>query len=552
MATECASQTICQTDGTSFVIDEKLLARNRTLGVTRKIEDGLSVYTFRVWAPRADSVYLVGDFVGWEKGRPMTALSQGVWEYHLTTEGSLEKHQYKYKLFSRGKASYLADPYAKELEAADHAASILSTDSHFHFQDEAWLKHRQKESRIPVLSRALHFYELDSAAWKTHDSRPVGEPFAALSYRELADAVTPYVKGLGYTHVILSESLFNGVSRFAAPACHGSYDDFLYFINKLHTNGVGILCPILPLEKRTKFFDGVCSNNCPNFVSYLLLTLLHFAECCHVDGFVLSSDCQDDVSIASLLATEIKKTHPELLFLHKGSSQNKSAAFDLVSNTNKEEALRRYLACDPFFRHYHHDVLSFEAHGLLCEPEVTQRSLMAGFFGNYEDKFATMRLFHLFRLFYPAKPISYMGNELAPFAPRDSAHELEWFLLDFPMHRRYFDFVKKANTFYLENAPLWQSTDCRVIYENPCDNVLVIARRSQDQKTLYGVFNFSAKYLSEYWIPIDIGSCREIFSTDSLAFGGSGQENTRKDLAANGGIILDIPPLCAVMLQPVA
>ena len=69
MATECASHTHCEAKNSpSFVLDESILARHAKLGVTRKDEGKLSVYTFRVWAPRADSVHLVGDFVGWEKG----------------------------------------------------------------------------------------------------------------------------------------------------------------------------------------------------------------------------------------------------------------------------------------------------------------------------------------------------------------------------------------------------------------------------------------------------------------------------------------------------
>ena len=112
IAIECASYTHCEArKGLFFTLDEAVLRTHRTLGVSRKAEDRLFVYTFRVWAPRADSVHLVGDFVGWEKGRPMTALAHGVWEYHLTTEAPLEGLKYKYKLFSRDKSFYVSSDH---------------------------------------------------------------------------------------------------------------------------------------------------------------------------------------------------------------------------------------------------------------------------------------------------------------------------------------------------------------------------------------------------------------------------------------------------------
>ncbi|MBR6768448.1 MAG: alpha amylase C-terminal domain-containing protein [Clostridia bacterium] len=541
MASECASHIHCQAEqNTSFVKDQETLDRHRTLGVSRKDEGALSVYTFRVWAPRADSVHLVGDFVGWEKGRPMTALSHGVWEYHLTTEASLEGMKYKYKLTSRGKSRYYTDPYAWQCEATEPFASVVCTENRFHFQDTVWLTHRRKNT-LP-----LYVYEIDTATWRTHNSRPSDEPFAVFGYRELADTLTPYVKGLSYTHVALSPECFTAPAYLSPSTRHGSFDDFLYFVNKLHTNGVGILYPFPLVNPITQFCDGVCSYHCPSIIAYTLLALLHFAERCHVDGFLLPSTNEDASALAAFAASEIKKSHPELLFLHKGSLDASLCAFDAVSNSRKESALSRYLSCDPFFRRYHHKELALDGQTLLCEPCNSDRTLMSGFFGNYEEKFATMRLYHTYRLLYPAALHAYMGNELAPFTPRQHKRELEWFLLDFSMHQRYFSFVKAANALHLESKALYAG-DCQVLYENENDNTLVVAKQYEGE-CLIGVFNFSAVLLSDYYLPIQ-ANCHEIFSSDSIAFGGSGHENTRKNLAAEGGIVLDIPPLCAVILR---
>ena len=547
MANKCASHTHCQAEqNPSFLIDPKLLERHHTLGVHRKDDGALWIYTFRVWAPRADSVHLVGDFAGWEKGRPMTALAHGMWEYHLTTEVQLEGMKYKYKLSSRGKAFYHTDPYAWQSEAFENGASIVCTESRFHFQDTVWLAARHKEKDLSVASRPLHVYEIDPATWRTHNSRPSDEAFAVFGYRELADSLTPYVKGLGYTHVALSADMLTPPAYCSPSTRYGSLDDFLYFVNKLHSNGVGIIYPFPTVDLTLQFCDGICSYHCPGVVAYTLHALVHLIKHCHVDGFLLSGVSSDAAELAAFVANEIKKSHPDLLFLHKGSLSANLSAFDAVSNTCKENALTRYLSCDPFFRRHHHSALSFDSPNLLCESDGSNRTLMSMIFGNYEEKFATMRLYHTFRLLYPAALLDEMGNELAPFAPRRADRELEWFLLDFSMHRRYFDFVKTANTFYLENPALYAGT-CQVLYENENDNTLVIARQIGNDRFL-GVFNFSALLLSDYCLPIQ-EKCHEVFSTDSLSFGGSGQENTRKELATESGIVLDIPPLSAVILK---
>lgn len=543
MATECASHTRCEARiGSSFVLDEATLKSHRTLGVFRKTEGRLSVYTFRVWAPRADSVHLVGDFVGWEKGRPMTALSHGVWEYQFTTEMPIEGMKYKYKLFSREKSFYHADPYTWQSESAEGGASVICTENRFHFQDAVWLSRRKQKAARPFL-----VYEINAAAWKTHNSRPSDEAFAVYGYRELADSVTPYVKGLGYTHVALSQDMLTPLSHMAPPARHGGFEDFLYFVNKLHTNGVGVLYPFPAIDISAEAEQSICSYHCPNLTAYLFLTLLHFTENCHVDGFFLQNlQDTDAAALAAFVAKELKRRHPDLTLLYQGERFDGDDAFDFVSDGVKENELTRYLACDPFFRRYHHKSLAFGKTNLLCEQDNTSRTLMSGFFGSYEEKFATMRLYHVLRLFYPSALVFRMGNELAPFAPQKKDRELEWFLLDFSMHRRYFQFVKAANTLYLENEALYAGA-CRIVYENETDNVLVIQRQLAD-KTFLGVFNFSAILLSDYPLPLS-SDCREIFSSDGLDFGGSGQENTRKNLRTDNGIVLDIPPLSAVILK---
>lgn len=567
MAKKPAERILCQ-DAPPFAdwLDEESEIQHQNLGVHRNAESALSVYTFRVWAPRADAVHLVGDFVTWEKGRPMTALSGGIWVYHLTTETSLEGQKYKFKIFSRGKATYQADPFAKQLESGGNAASIVHTSDSFRFGDAVWMKKRKKKtfSQLP-----LHLYEIDPASWRTHDSRPVCESFSVLGYRELADRLTPYVKGLGYTHITLLRDGMKDGGLFSPSPRFGTPEDFRYFVNKMHTNGVGVLYPFSLADAVSHFFSQDTEESCSGLLlektvaQTLLSSLFFFAQSYHIDGFVLDLGTKSESAseFFSLCAKKLKAAHPDLLLIAKGDGAENTAGVDLVWDSGKEQMLTRYLACDPYFRSHHHAALSLPheseaATSLLPQSQGESRSLMAGYFGTYEEKFATNRLYSAYRLFYPARLASFMGNELSPFSARDPERELEWFMLDFPMHERFFEFTKKINGFYLANPALWELDSCpegvTTLYENACDNVVALLRRDRQNNSLIGIFNFSAVLLTDYTLEIPDGRYREMFNTDAIAYGGSGQLNAREKTTKNGKITLDIPPLSAVIIQPVA
>jgi 1,4-alpha-glucan branching enzyme len=224
--------------------------------------DGVPGVRFAVWAPNAEVVSVIGDFNAWDSRRhPMRLRTGGIWEFFLPNlpEGA----NYKYHVRSRlkGFQEQKADPYATRSECPPKTASVVwGLDKH-RWQDAAWMEARAK---IDLLKKPMAAYEVHLGSWlrgPNHDS---------LSYRELAVSLVEYVKRMGYTHIELMpimEHPFSGswgyqvTGYFAPTARFGPPEDFMYFVDCCHREGVGVIVDWVPAHfpkdgHGLAFFDG--------------------------------------------------------------------------------------------------------------------------------------------------------------------------------------------------------------------------------------------------------------------------------------------------------
>jgi 1,4-alpha-glucan branching enzyme len=221
---------------------------------------------FAVWAPSARAVSVVGDFNSWD-GRlhAMRSLgSTGIWELFLP--GVVQGARYKYEILTQDHQILLkADPYAFATEVPPKTASVVFEPDHeWSDKDAEWLRHRAEES--PALVRPISIYEVHLGSWRLNTL----EGNRSLSYLELADELSAYVKDMGFTHVELLPVMahpFKGswgyqvTGYFAPTPFYGSPDDFREFVDRLHQNGVGVLLDWVPAHfPRDEFglarFDG--------------------------------------------------------------------------------------------------------------------------------------------------------------------------------------------------------------------------------------------------------------------------------------------------------
>ncbi len=211
-------------------------------------EEGTDKVVFRVWAPNAKSVSVIGDFNSWDKtAAPMQKLSDGeTWE--TAVSGVKEFDKYKYYIVSADGQGELekADPYAFHAETRPGTASKVYSMDGYDWKDSAWLEERKTKD---VYSSPMNIYEVHAGSWKMHED---GNPY---TYRELAKELVPYVKKMGYTHIELmpiSEFPFDGswgyqvTGYFAATSRFGTPHDFMHFVDVCHKNGIGVILDWVP------------------------------------------------------------------------------------------------------------------------------------------------------------------------------------------------------------------------------------------------------------------------------------------------------------------
>ena len=217
--------------------------------------DGGEGWVFRVWAPNAYSVHIVGDFCGWSVGIPMKRITDGgVWEGYA--ERALAGCRYKYKITSLSGVGLKADPYAFYSETLKKTASILWQNSTYPWTDGEYLARRLKRaSSKTFFPYPMNIYEVHPGSWRTRDGKSTKDGTNYLTYREIADSLSEYCLQMGYTHVELmpvAEHPYDGswgyqVCGYYAPTSRfGDPDGLKYLVDKMHSLGIGVIFDWVP------------------------------------------------------------------------------------------------------------------------------------------------------------------------------------------------------------------------------------------------------------------------------------------------------------------
>ena len=218
-----------------------------------------------------------------------------------------------------------------------------------------------------------------------------------------------------------------------------------------------------------------------------------------------------------------------------------------------------YVSRDPLFRRYDHEKLTFPLMYAFSENYILpvshdevvhgKKSLLDKMFGEYEDKFACMRAFLVYMITLPGKKMTFMGTEFAPFREWDYQNQLEWFMLDYPMHAKMFEFTSALNNFYLQTPALWQIDDGWDGFEwIDADlrdmNTITYRRKSSDGASVSVIINFSPVAHERFRLKVpENGTYRVAFSSDDECYGGKNSLEKRSFKARrdeNGGYYIDV------------
>ena len=229
-------------EGQHWTLYERLGAHLSELG-------GVKGCCFRVWAPNARRVSIVGEFNGWDgRVHPMRKLVEcGIWE--LFIPGLVEGIHYKFEVLNtHGIPVLKSDPFAFFSQNGLQTASLVFNLERYSWSDQDWMEARKQRAWH---KEPISIYEVHLGSWR----RKPEDRLRPLSYHELADQLIPYVKEMGYTHIELlpvAEHPFEGswgyqiTGYFSPTSRHGNPDEFRHFIDRAHQAGIGIILDWVP------------------------------------------------------------------------------------------------------------------------------------------------------------------------------------------------------------------------------------------------------------------------------------------------------------------
>lgn len=400
--------------GTHYEIYEKL-------GAHPSEEKGKKGYFFAVWAPNAADVHVVGDFNGWDENahRMNRSKTGNIWTLFIPGVGIGEL--YKFLITAQdGRKIYKADPYANFAELRPGNASRTTDLSGFKWSDKKWydsIKGKEMK-RMPIA-----IYECHIGSWMKH---PDGTEDGFYTYRQFADRIVEYLKEMKYTHIELigiAEHPFDGswgyqVTGYYAPTSrYGEPTDFMYLVNKLHKNGIGVILDWVPAhfcpdEFGLACFDGTCiyehpdprkgehpdwgtkifNLEKPEVKNFLIANALYWIRKFHIDGLRVDAvasmlyldygkkDGQwvpnkygDNKNLEAIeffkhFNSVVRGTYPEVLTIAEESTawpkvtacpEDDGLGFAFKWNMGWMHDFCEYMKLDPYFRQGAHYMMTF-------------------------------------------------------------------------------------------------------------------------------------------------------------------------------------------------
>ena len=587
--------------------------------------DGVPGCKFRLWAPHAKQVIVQGDFNGWKNKEPMKLLSeQGLWETFIPNVKQYDSYKYEI-ITKKGESRLKADPYAFHAATRPGTDSKVIDLTTYQWSDENWQRTTLHNQPVSIYEVHLgswrryadgHFFDYRKLADElipyvkemgfTHiELMPVSEyPYdASWGYQVTGfyAATSRYGRPQDLMYLVDQAHAFGlGVILDWVPGhfpkdAHGLYlfdgepcYEYSGVSNREHKSW------------GTMVFDWGRTE----VQSFLVSNAFFWIEQFHIDGLRVDA-------VASMLYLDYDREEHEwepnsfggrenleaIAFLKKLNSSvlseypgfamiaEESTAWPMVTmppeigglgfnykwNMGFMNDTLQYVKTDPFFKQYNHYQMTFSMEYAFTENYILplshdevvhmKGSLISKMPGSYEEKFANLKAYLGYMWTHPGKKLLFMGGEFAQFREWRFEGELDWNLLDFPLHRMFQSYVKDLNHFYRAHDSFWEIENSWDGFEwlqanDNGNNVFVYERKNKMGHGMICIAHFSPEKHTDYRIGVSQKQEYHIvFCSDAAKYGGSEQTDTAvKTSRLRTGdkpytLTVSLPPLSFMVLS---
>ncbi|MCQ2814811.1 MAG: 1,4-alpha-glucan branching protein GlgB [Bacilli bacterium] len=540
---------------------------------------------FRLYAPCASDVSIIGDWNNWDVGaHKLNKIDDcGVWEIFIPNLSNYQSYKFHFKN-ARGHYVDKIDPFAFFSELRPGTCSRLFDIEGFQWHDDEFLKSRDRNFDKP-----MSIYEMHVGSWQFKND---GTPY---SYEEVADNIIPYILGMGYTHVEfmpLTQYPFDGswgyqaTGFYSVDSRYGNPFQLMSLIDRLHQAGIGVILDFAPVHfARDSWglakYDGTNMFEYSNKYavspwgsfqfdlgkdpvrSFLMSAMNYFVSYFHIDGIRVDAvsnlifyygdkrEGTNDgaVEFVKRLNGKMHLYHPSLMMIAEDSSdypgvtkplEYNGLGFDYKWDLGWMNDTLKYYSLDPIYKKYDHNKLTFSmayfysdnfmlpfSHDEVVHGKGTLQNKM---WGDYGQKFALLRNLMVYQFSHPGKKLNFMGNEFGSFDEWNEMKSLPWEVKSFPAHDSITRLAHDLNLVYRANPSMYihehdPATFNWLMVDNRDQSVFAF-QRSYGKDSVICIFNMTGNFYDYYaFNNIPKGTYEEVINTDKDVYGGGNQYN---------------------------
>ena len=539
---------------------------------------------FRVYAPNAAKVSLVGEFNDWQEEAMEQQYQSGI--YSITSENARVGMMYKYCIHTRdGQVVYHCDPYGFAMELRPNSASYIVDLEEYKFSDDEWMNKREK-----CYNKPLNIYEIHMGSWMKKNDETDNNGW--YRYNEIADRLINYVKENGFTHIEIMPLCehpvdcswgYQNTGFFSPTSRYGTNKELKELIDKCHKANVGVILDFVPIhfavdDYGLAKFDGTELYEYPhkdvgasewgtcNFIhsrgevcSFLQSAANYWLKEYHFDGLRMDAisraiywqgnpargvnSCA--INFIRNMNVGLHKLHPTAMIIAEDSTaypkvtapvEYNGLGFDYKWDLGWMNDTLEYFKISPKERPNHYYKLTFSMEYFYNElfllpfshDEVVhgKATIIQKMWGDYEDKFKQCRALYMYMYTHPGKKLNFMGNEIAQFREWDEKREQDWQLIKMPLHYAFNKYIKRLNEVYDNYEALYKneydSSYFKWLEVNAPEKSVYIYERGRSDHRIIVALNFSDNEYAPFTFKVEEElRLREIVNSDSDIYGGS-------------------------------